>query len=78
MDVATLVIHGADDAMCDVSGGRATAAAIAGAELVIIEGMGHDLPRALWPEINSRIASLVLRVEAARARLHMIRSDSTR
>jgi pimeloyl-ACP methyl ester carboxylesterase len=66
VDVPTLVIHGADDAMCDVSGGRATAAAIAGAELVI-EGMGHDLPRVLWPEITSPIASLILRVEAARA-----------
>jgi hypothetical protein len=29
--------------------------------------MGHDMPRALWPEITSRIASLILRVEAARA-----------
>jgi len=64
VDVPTLVIHGADDAMCDVSGGMATAAAIPGAELVIIEGMGHDLPCALWPEIASRIAVLVQRVEA--------------
>jgi len=65
VDVPTLVIHGADDVMCDVSGGRATAAAIPGAELVVIDGMGHDLPRALWPEITSRIANLVHRVEAA-------------
>jgi len=64
VDVPTLVIHGADDAMCDVSGGMATAAAIPGAEFVIIEGLGHDLPRALWPEIASRIATLVQRVEA--------------
>jgi len=56
--------------MCDVSGGRATAEAIPGAELMIIEGMGHDMPRALWPEITSRIASLILRVDAAH-------SDST-
>ena len=62
--VPTLVIHGADDLMCDVSGGRATAAAIPHAELVIIDGMGHNLPRALWPELTSRIASLVQRVEA--------------
>jgi hypothetical protein len=40
----TLVLHGADDVMCDVSGGRATAAAIPGAGLVIIDGMGHSLP----------------------------------
>jgi pimeloyl-ACP methyl ester carboxylesterase len=61
----TLVIHGADDVMCDVSGGRATAAAIPGAELVIIDGMGHNLPRGLWPEFASLIANLVQRVEAA-------------
>lgn len=68
LDVPTLVLHGADDAMCDISGGRATAAAIPGAELVVIDGMGHDLPRALWPEITSRIANLVHRVEADAAR----------
>ena len=64
MTVPTLVIHGAEDVMCDVSGGRATAEAIPGAELVVIEGMGHDLPRALWPGITSRIATLIHHVEA--------------
>ncbi len=62
--VPTLVIHGADDIMCDVSGGRATAAAIPGAALVIIDGMGHSLPRPLWPEFATRIAGLVKRAEA--------------
>ncbi len=62
--VPTLVLHGADDVMCDVSGGRATAAAIPNADLVILGGMGHNLPRELWPEITSRIASLVQRGEA--------------
>jgi pimeloyl-ACP methyl ester carboxylesterase len=47
----TVVIHGDSDPLIDVSGGRATAAAIPGAELVIIEGMGHDLPRDAWPQI---------------------------
>lgn len=55
----TLVIHGSHDRMCDVSGGRATAAAIAGAELVIIDGMGHDLPRAIWPRLGELIAAHV-------------------
>lgn len=64
VDVPALVIHGADDLMCDVSGGRATAAAIQGAELVVIEGMGHNLPRPLWPRIASLITDLVRRVEA--------------
>ncbi|MGR6923556.1 alpha/beta fold hydrolase [[Actinomadura] parvosata] len=62
--VPTLVIHGADDLMCDVSGGRATAAAIPGAELAVIDGMGHNLPRALWPDLTARIAALVHRAEA--------------
>lgn len=64
LKVPTLVIHGAADRMCDVSGGLATADAIKGAELVIIEGMGHNLPPALWPRIASLIANLVQRVEA--------------
>jgi pimeloyl-ACP methyl ester carboxylesterase len=63
LKVPALVIHGADDAMCDVSGGRATAEAIPDADLVIFDGMGHSLPRALWPEMASHIASLIQRVE---------------
>ena len=47
----TVVIHGADDALIGASGGEATAAAIPGAELVIIPGMGHDLPAGAWPQI---------------------------
>jgi pimeloyl-ACP methyl ester carboxylesterase len=64
--VPSLVIHGGDDVMCHVSGGRATAAAIPGAELVIIDGMGHSLPRPLWPELATRITDLVHRAEAVR------------
>jgi pimeloyl-ACP methyl ester carboxylesterase len=61
----TLVIHGEHDQLVDVSGGRATAAAIPGAELMVVEGMGHDLPRAVWPEITDRITALIRRAEAA-------------
>ncbi|MEU8465763.1 alpha/beta fold hydrolase [Streptomyces sp. NPDC029003] len=67
LTVPTLVIHGSDDVMCDVSGGRATAGAVPGAEFVTFEGMGHDLPRALWPEIASLITDLVRRAEAVPA-----------
>jgi pimeloyl-ACP methyl ester carboxylesterase len=66
VDVPTLVIHGAEDALVNVSGGRATAAAIPGAELLVVEGMGHDLPRAVWPELTDRIAALVARAEKER------------
>ena len=53
--VPTLVIHGEDDPLIDVSGGRATAAAIPDAELVVVPGMGHDLPRVLWPQLIDAI-----------------------
>lgn len=49
LEVPTLVVHGLADKMVHVSGGRATAAAIRGAELVVIPGWGHDLPAALFP-----------------------------
>jgi pimeloyl-ACP methyl ester carboxylesterase len=64
LHVPALVIHGGDDKMCDVSGGRATAAAIPGAELIVIDGMGHDLPAALWPQLAGAIAAHVLRATA--------------
>jgi pimeloyl-ACP methyl ester carboxylesterase len=69
LNVPMLVLHGADDSLVDVSGGQATADAIPDAELVIFDGMGHDLPRALWPEITARIDSVVQRGEA-RANAH--------
>ena len=48
LKIPSLVIHGLADKMVHVSGGRATAAAIPGAELLLIDGMGHDLPRELF------------------------------
>ena len=50
----TTVIHGTRDPLVRPSGGRATARAIPGARLRIVEGMGHDLPRALWPTLRRR------------------------
>ncbi|MBV9001427.1 MAG: alpha/beta hydrolase [Solirubrobacterales bacterium] len=67
ISVPTLVLHGADDPLVDVSGGRATARAIPGAEFVAFAGMGHHLSRELWAEIARRIGELVARAEAARA-----------
>jgi pimeloyl-ACP methyl ester carboxylesterase len=58
-----LVLHGAADPLVDVSGGRATARAIPGAEFVAFAGMGHDLPRPLWGDITRRIAEHVARAE---------------
>jgi pimeloyl-ACP methyl ester carboxylesterase len=53
--VPTLVIHGVDDPLVTPSGGEATAKAIPGAELLNLEGMGHDLPMPLWPRIVDAI-----------------------
>jgi pimeloyl-ACP methyl ester carboxylesterase len=63
----TLVVHGSADPLIAPSGGRATARAIRGAELMIVEGMGHDLPRAIWPQLIDRIAAHALRADAAGA-----------
>jgi len=46
-----LVVHGEDDPLVGVAGGRATAAALPEAELLVLPGMGHNLPRELWPQI---------------------------
>ena len=43
-----MVLHGEDDPLVPIAGGRDTAASIAGAELRTIPGMGHDLPPALY------------------------------
>lgn len=53
----TLVVHGEADPLIDVSGGRATAAAVPGSELLVIEGMGHDLPKPLWPTLIDAITT---------------------
>lgn len=54
----TLVIHGTDDPLVSVEGGRDTAKAIPGAQLMLIEGMGHDLPHGgAWPQIVEAITA---------------------
>jgi pimeloyl-ACP methyl ester carboxylesterase len=54
--VPTLVIHGDSDRLVAPSGGKATARAIPGARLMTVEGMGHDIPRAVWPRLVDAIA----------------------
>src|SRR3954449_4779717 len=53
--VPTLVIHGKDDRLIAPSGGRATARAIPGARLLLLDDMGHDLPRPVWPKLIGAI-----------------------
>jgi len=64
VQVPTLVIHGEDDPLIQVSGGEATAKAVPGAKLVKIPGMGHDFPPQLWPTF---VDAIVENAERARA-----------
>jgi pimeloyl-ACP methyl ester carboxylesterase len=56
LQVPTTVIHGTDDPLIPFRGGVATARAIPGAELVAIPGMGHDMPREVWPKFHEALA----------------------
>lgn len=60
----TLVLHGADDPLVPVAGGRDTAANVPGAELRVVDGMGHDLPPALYGVFVEAIGRAVERVQA--------------
>jgi pimeloyl-ACP methyl ester carboxylesterase len=53
--VPAAVVHGASDKMVHVSGGRATARAIPGAELLVVDGMGHDMPHDLFETLTDII-----------------------
>ena len=57
------MIHGLADRVVSPSGGRATARAIPNANLMLLAGMGHDLPRELWPLITDAIARNAERAE---------------
>ena len=62
----TLVIHGVDDPLVPVEAGRDTAAAIAGARIVEIERMGHDLPEPEVPRVVEAIVEHARSVELLR------------
>ena len=61
----TIVIHGADDPLVPKEGGEDTAANIPGAELHLIAGMGHNLPKPLWPEVVEQIDRVAKRAKAS-------------
>jgi pimeloyl-ACP methyl ester carboxylesterase len=57
LDIPTLVMHGTADKLVDPSGSHRLAELVPGAELVIVEGMGHDLVPPLWPRLVEAITS---------------------
>lgn len=57
VQVPTLVVHGREDTLVTPSGGEATAAAIPGADLVMLSRMGHDTPELYWPHIADAIVN---------------------
>jgi pimeloyl-ACP methyl ester carboxylesterase len=61
--IPAAVVHGSSDKMVHVSGGRATARAIPGAELLVIDGMGHDMPEELFGTLTEIIRRTADRAE---------------
>lgn len=57
IDVPTLVVHGDADPLIASTGGEATARAIPGARLLVIPGLGHELPPAVWPEVVAAVVA---------------------
>jgi pimeloyl-ACP methyl ester carboxylesterase len=68
--VPVTVVHGLKDKMVHVSGGRATARAIPGAELRLVPGMGHDLPQGLFDQLVDAISSSARRSSRAPSPAH--------
>lgn len=58
VELPFLVIHGREDRLITPSGGEATANAVPGAELLLMDDMGHDLPEPLWPQIVDAIGGI--------------------
>jgi pimeloyl-ACP methyl ester carboxylesterase len=63
--VPTLVVHGEEDQVIGVSGGEATAAAIPGARLLRVPGLGHELPPGLWPALADALVENADRADGA-------------
>ena len=64
LEVPTLVIHGDADPLVNLQNGIETHEALADSELLVIEGMGHDLPKGAWPRIIDGISALTGRTDS--------------
>jgi pimeloyl-ACP methyl ester carboxylesterase len=63
LDVPALVIHGTEDPLVTPSGGEHTAEVLQGSELIMFEGMGHDLPAHYWSQVIDAICAVAARAE---------------
>jgi pimeloyl-ACP methyl ester carboxylesterase len=61
------VLHGEDDPLLSPAAARRTAAAIDGARLVILPGVGHDLPAEVWPQVADEVRAVADRAGASRS-----------
>jgi pimeloyl-ACP methyl ester carboxylesterase len=68
LKVPTLVIHGIADVLVPVENGRRVAAAVPGARLIEFEGMGHNLPERVWPQVFDAIEELAREASAVQPR----------
>jgi pimeloyl-ACP methyl ester carboxylesterase len=57
LTVPTLVVHGTDDPLFPLPHGEALAAAVPGARLVVVEGLGHELPAWAWPQVVPEVVA---------------------
>jgi pimeloyl-ACP methyl ester carboxylesterase len=78
LETPTCVLHGLADRMVHCSGGRATAAAVRGAELVLVPRMGHDLPMPLYSTFVDAVQRTAARAAQPGAKATSSSSDSTR
>jgi pimeloyl-ACP methyl ester carboxylesterase len=62
--IPALVVHGESDPLVSVAAGRRTAELISGAQLMVVPGMGHDLPRPVWPALADAVSALADRAGA--------------
>jgi pimeloyl-ACP methyl ester carboxylesterase len=71
LHVPTLVIHGVDDVLVPVENGRLVAEAVPGAQLMEFDGMGHDLPRRLWPQVLDAIDEIARQAKLSKRRSNL-------
>ncbi len=67
LSIPVLVIHGDEDPLVLPEHGRKTAAAVPGSELLMIPGMGHEIPLGAWDQVASSIERHTARARPAAA-----------